>query len=156
MKRFLVVTFSVLAIWLFCLQVPINSQYSSMMTDTHLQNIDAKLKHLSRIHQRDATFQLYSTQNHYTFLMLDARDGRVWQLHWSTKEDGYEGTSPINAKPLVPTNDKNKGRFTLYPTANFWNYILLDQHTGSSWACQFSVDKPELRFIKRLSGPKHY
>ena len=156
MKRLLVAALSILVISLLCLQSPINSQYSSMMTDTHLQNIEIKANNLSRIQQGDAIFQLYSTQNHYTFLMLDTRDGRIWQLHWSTKEDGYEGTAPINVKPLVPTNDKNKGRFTLYPTMNFWNYILLDQHTGSSWACQFSVDKPELRLIKRLSYAKHY
>lgn len=31
-------------------------------------------------------FKLYSTQNMYTFLLLDQIDGRMWQVQWSLKE----------------------------------------------------------------------
>ena len=40
-------------------------------------------------------FNLYSTQNMWTFIMLDEIDGRTWQVQWST--DGKEGIVPINA-----------------------------------------------------------
>ena len=40
-------------------------------------------------------FNLYPTQNMWTFIMLDEIDGRTWQVQWST--DGKEGIVPINA-----------------------------------------------------------
>ena len=40
-------------------------------------------------------FNLYPTQNMWTFIMLDEVDGRTWQVQWST--DGKEGIAPINA-----------------------------------------------------------
>ncbi|WP_152570458.1 hypothetical protein [Porphyromonas cangingivalis] len=32
-------------------------------------------------------FKLHPTQNMYNFLLLDQRDGRVWQVQWSFNED---------------------------------------------------------------------
>ena len=126
------------------------------MTDIHLMNIENRLKHLSRIQSADANFQLYLTRNHSIFLLLDTRDGRIWQLHWSIKEEAYQGLDTLNPKSLIPTTDKNRGRFTLYPTTNAWNYILLDQDNGMAWLCQFTVDKPEQRFITPLSSSRKY
>ena len=40
-------------------------------------------------------FNLYATQNMWTFILLDEVDGRTWQVQWST--DGKEGIVPINA-----------------------------------------------------------
>jgi len=40
-------------------------------------------------------FNLYPTQNMWTFILLDEVDGRTWQVQWST--DGKEGIVPINA-----------------------------------------------------------
>jgi hypothetical protein len=44
-------------------------------------------------------FNLYSTQNMWTFILLDEVDGRTWQVQWST--DGSEGIVPINAVPTL-------------------------------------------------------
>lgn len=41
-------------------------------------------------------FNLYSTQNMWTFILLDQVDGRTWQVQWSTS--GKEGIVPINAE----------------------------------------------------------
>jgi hypothetical protein len=30
-------------------------------------------------------FTLYSTQNMYTFILLDQVDGKTWQVQWSTE-----------------------------------------------------------------------
>ena len=40
-------------------------------------------------------FNLYATQNMWTFILLDEIDGRTWQVQWSL--DGKEGIVPINA-----------------------------------------------------------
>lgn len=40
-------------------------------------------------------FNLYATQNMWTFILLDQIDGRTWQVQWSL--DGKEGIVPINA-----------------------------------------------------------
>lgn len=39
-------------------------------------------------------FNLYPTQNMWTFILLDEVDGRTWQVQWSL--DGKEGIVPIN------------------------------------------------------------
>lgn len=31
-------------------------------------------------------FELYPTQNHYTFILLDKIEGRTWQVHWGFDE----------------------------------------------------------------------
>lgn len=40
-------------------------------------------------------FNLYATQNMWTFILLDEIDGRTWQVQWST--NGTECIVPINA-----------------------------------------------------------
>ena len=45
-------------------------------------------------------FNLYATQNMWTFILLDEVDGRTWQVQWST--DGKEGIVPINAPNSEP------------------------------------------------------
>ena len=42
-------------------------------------------------------FNLYPTQNMWTFILLDEIDGRTWQVQWSTS--GNEGIMPINDTP---------------------------------------------------------
>jgi hypothetical protein len=39
-------------------------------------------------------FILYSTQNMYTFILLDQLDGRTWQVQWST-DPNNRGIFPI-------------------------------------------------------------
>ncbi len=152
MKRLLVVLSCVLGVYLFGSLMPINSQtYSNLTLESELRGIRQST---SRIQKMDAAFQLYSTQNHSTLLMLDTRDGRIWQVHWSIKEDSYTGTIPINSKSLAGQN--KPGRFTLYPTTNVWNFILLDQDNGRTWQCQFAVNDPKARFIQPINTSRKY
>lgn len=39
-------------------------------------------------------FELYKTQNLYNFILVDTRDGRTWQVRWSTEPDN-RGIMPI-------------------------------------------------------------
>jgi hypothetical protein len=88
-----------------------------------------------------APYRLFATQNTYTLLKLDTRDGRVWQLQWGDKDHRF--IQPINEKGLV--SGARAGRFTLYPTKNIYTFILLDQDTGDVWHVQWGG--PADRFI---------
>lgn len=39
-------------------------------------------------------FELYKTQNLYNLILVDTRDGRTWQVQWSTEPDN-RGIMPI-------------------------------------------------------------
>ncbi len=39
-------------------------------------------------------FELHKTQNLYNFILVDTRDGRTWQVQWSTEPDD-RGIMPI-------------------------------------------------------------
>lgn len=81
----------------------------------------------------DAIYRHFYTQNIYTLLKLDTRNGRIWQVQWGDKDHRF--TSPLN---LVALSDESKpGRFTLYPTKNIFTFLLLDQDTGETWHIQW-------------------
>jgi len=88
----------------------------------------------------DVPFRLFKTQNMWTQLLLDTRDGRVWQVAFAVEKGAFRGKIPISSAPLVTPPGK-VGRFTLYPTQNMWTFLLLDTEEGSVWQCQFSMEK---------------
>jgi WD40 repeat protein len=89
-----------------------------------------------------APYRLFKTSNIYTFLKLDTSTGKVWQVQWSTGENRF--TVPLNTNVLVAGG--KAGRFTLYPTTNIYNFILLDQETGNTWQVQWGINE-ESRMI---------
>jgi len=93
----------------------------------------------------DVPFRLFKTQNIWTYLLLDTRNGRIWQVNYSIDSNVASVKIPINDTALV-AGEKEVGRFTLYPTHNMWTFLLLDQETGNVWQCQFSIDDNH-RFI---------
>ncbi len=46
--------------------------------------------------EQNGRFTLYPTQNMFTFMMLDRKDARIWQLQWSFESEnrGIVGTIP--------------------------------------------------------------
>ena len=97
----------------------------------------------------DAPFRLYRTKNIYTFLKLDTRTGLIWQLQWNT-DPAKRFVDPINLKPLA--DGKKAGRFTLYPSVNIYNFILLDQEDGRQWEVQWHTE-PQNRLIEAIVPP---
>lgn len=81
-------------------------------------------------------FVLYPTTNIYTFLKLDTRNGKIWQVQYSLDENEFE--VPLNNKELVIYG--KAGQFALYPTANNWTFILLDTVNGLTYHVQWSHD----------------
>lgn len=98
----------------------------------------------------DAPFRLFPTKNIYTFLKLDTRTGQIWQLQWNT-EPAKRLVEAVNLKPLA--DGKKTGRFTLYPSFNIFNFILLDQEDGRQWEVQWNTD-PEKRFVEAIVAPQ--
>lgn len=85
-------------------------------------------------------YQLFPTQNYWTFIKLDTRNGKMWQVHFSVKDDNNKGELVLNSLPLVDKEDEVKGRFTLYPTENMYNFLLLDQIDGVVVQVQWSLE----------------
>ena len=71
-------------------------------------------------------------------------------VQYSVEKSTSAFTWTIDDTPLEDATTENIGRFTLYPTANRFNYILLDQFTGKTWQVQYSLDKQEYNFRIRI------
>ena len=90
--------------------------------------------------KNDVKYQLFATQNMWNFIKLDTSTGQMWQVQYDVG-----GTNRmevfLNVLPLLihPSDEKN-GRFTLYPTQNIYNFILLDQIDGRVWQVQWSTN----------------
>ena len=85
-------------------------------------------------------YQLFPTENIWTFLKLDTSNGKIWQVQYSVNND-YRGEVVLNSQALVEGDAAKNGRFTLYPTKNMFNFILLDQRDGRTWQVQWSVEE---------------
>lgn len=83
---------------------------------------------------------MFPTENIWTFLKLDTRSGKIWQVQYSM-DDNYRGEVVLNNKELATGDAAGNGRFTLYQTKNMYNFILLDQIDGKMWQVQWSVDE---------------
>ncbi len=95
-----------------------------------------------------ARYKLFPTQNMWTFLKLDTKTGKIWQVQYSTKGAEYRFETVLNSKTLSYKEDI--GRFTLYPTTNTYNFILLDQIDGYTYQVQWSGDR-ENRMVLPIS-----
>ena len=93
------------------------------------------------------TYRLFSTRNMYTFIKLDTRNGKMWQVQWGT-ESKYRFENTLSDISQVTKDEEKNGRFFLYPTKNIYNFILLDQIDGRTWQIQWG--KEEERAVIRI------
>ena len=92
-------------------------------------------------------YKLFPTQNKWTFIKLDTRYGKLWQVHFSVTSEDYSGQLIINDNPLIFLDSQaSPGRFTIYPTENIYNFLMLDQRDGRVFQVQWSPE-PENRGI---------
>jgi hypothetical protein len=84
-------------------------------------------------------FRLFSTQNKWTYIKLNTRNGQMWQVQYSLEDDNME--IPLSLVTRVSKEEEKNGRFFLYPTQNIWNFILLDQVDGRVWQVQWSQEQ---------------
>lgn len=101
--------------------------------------------------QENVVYKLFPTTNMWNFIKLDTRNGKMWQVQYSIKdEDGYRGEVVLNGSSLLPNGNGGNGRFTLIPTQNMYNFILLDQQSGNTWQVQWSFEE-EQRLVIPIS-----
>lgn len=81
-------------------------------------------------------YQLFPTNNMWTFIKLNTRNGQMWQVQFSV--NGERSVIDLNSISLVLSEEEKNGRFNLYPTENIWTFILLDQIDGRTWQVQWS------------------
>jgi len=84
-------------------------------------------------------YRLFPTQNTWTFIKLNTRNGQMWQVQYDVKGDNRMETY-LNFVPLVAKEKELNGRFTLYSTQNIYTFILLDQLDGKMWQVQWSME----------------
>jgi hypothetical protein len=94
-----------------------------------------------------AVYKLFQTENMWTFIKLNTRNGKMWQVQFDVQGDTRLETF-LNMIPLVSENNEVSGRFTLYPTQNIYTFMLLDQLDGKIWQVQWSNE-----FEKRIILP---
>ena len=88
----------------------------------------------------NSIYQLFPTKNYWTFIKLDTRNGKMWQVQFSIADDKNTGELILNSLSLVDKEQEINGRFTLYPTENMYNFLLLDQISGIVVQVQWSLD----------------
>ena len=95
--------------------------------------------------QEVAVYRLFPTENMWTFIKLNTRNGKMWQVQYDVSGDNRFETY-LNLVSLVATEKEVNGRFLLYSTQNIYTFILLDQIEGNTWQVQWSLE-PENRGI---------
>jgi hypothetical protein len=90
-------------------------------------------------------YRLFSTKNTYNFIKLNTRNGQMWQVQWSLKDNQFE--TKLSDISRVNKDEEKNGRFFLYPTTNIYNFILLDQIDGRAWQVQWSIEEKDRMVI---------
>ena len=83
------------------------------------------------------TYELFKTQNMWTFLKLNTKNGTITQVQYALNDEN-RGEVVLNFVPLAIGENAVPGRFTLYPTENMWTFIMVDQIDGRLWQVQWS------------------
>lgn len=90
-------------------------------------------------------YELYRTDNMWTFLKLETSTGKIWQVQYAVG-DGDAFQVVLNDISLAFDGMETAGRFKLHPTDNIYNFLLLDTHTGSVWQAQW-LQNPDNRGV---------
>jgi hypothetical protein len=115
---------TLIALFLFVFSA--NSQEKQTTPFQEIQNSD------------NSVFKIFPTPNMYTFIKLDTRNGKMWQVQWSIDNE-YRFETILSDIPRAYGKEEKNGRFTLYSTTNIYNLILLDQIDGRVWQVQWST-----------------
>lgn len=111
-----------------------------------LKNNDSTPNLLNNQTFETVKYRLFPTQNMWTFIKLNTRNGEMWQVQYDVNENN-RGEVNLNFIPLVTKNEETNGRFTLYSTQNIYTFILLDQVDGRTWQVQWSTKTKERLII---------
>lgn len=91
----------------------------------------------------NVTYRLFKTQNIHIFIKLDTRNGKMTLVQFSASNANDMMQVKLNDTELASGADAKNGRFYLYPTDNFYTFLLIDQIDGRVWQVQWSTDPDE-------------
>ncbi len=89
----------------------------------------------------NVNYRLFKTQNIHIFIKLNTANGTMKLVQYSTSDFTSIMQVSLSDTVLATGTDAKKGRFYLYPTDNFFTFLLLDQIDGRVWQVQWSVDE---------------
>ena len=93
-------------------------------------------------------FQMFATDNMWTFILLDSYNGRLWQVQYSTQDLDNLFCIPINKYELVENNERCI--FSIQPLTSMYQYYLINDNTGDMWKFQWSTKGDDYRWIERF------
>ncbi|WP_027727678.1 hypothetical protein [Treponema sp. C6A8] len=90
----------------------------------------------------NARYRLFPTVNTWVYLKLDTMTGKIWCVQFSIDGEEHRHESPLSLLDITTTCELERkvGRYTLYPTRNSFNFIMLDQIDGVAFQVQWSLD----------------
>ena len=94
-------------------------------------------------------FQLFATQNMWTFILLDSYQGRLWQVQYSSSDLENLICIPINNTALV--GDSNRCIFTIHPLTSMFQFYLINESNGDMWKFQWSTKGDDYRWIEKFN-----
>ncbi|MEP6794673.1 MAG: hypothetical protein ABJB16_10135 [Saprospiraceae bacterium] len=98
------------------------------------QNDDAARQNINAV-----PYRLFPTQNMWTFIKLNTRNGQMWQVQFAMEDENRFITN-LSLEALAPRDKEVNDRFTLYSTQNIYTFILIDQLDGKTWQVQWSTE----------------
>lgn len=93
-------------------------------------------------------YRLFKTQNMHIFIKLDTRNGKMTMVQFSTSDVNSIMQVTLSDKELATGAEAKNGRFYLYPTDNFYTFLLIDQTDGRVWQVQWSTNTKECGLIR--------
>lgn len=132
----------------FCILPSFAQKVTTARIDSLLKVNNAWLEQIELDISLKHRYKLYPTENIYTFLQLDTKTGMIEQVQWSL-DSNDEGYVTINGDDLTYGFGLGSGSFELYPTKNFYQFILLNKTTGMKWHVQWGMKSSE-RWIRRI------
>ena len=92
-------------------------------------------------HNSATRFKLYPTTNMYNFLKLDTRLGDVTAVQFDINGPNEYEYHVGSVWKSIPVDQQVDGRYELYPTQNYYTFLLLDQIDGKVYHVQWSMER---------------
>lgn len=137
MKRFVIIAMCILAF----VSISCNNRGKANSELSHKDSLLLEQLQVFQSQLREAQFKLYSTKNMYTYLELNTVTGQIWIVQWSIENDKRFRYVLDTDVRITKEDDPICGRFSLHPTENMYNFILLDNINGNCWQVQWSFDE---------------
>ena len=92
-------------------------------------------------HNSATRFKLYPTTNMYNFLKLDTRLGDVTAVQFDINGPNEYEYHVGSVWKSIPVDQQVDGRYELYPTQNYYTFLLLDQIDEKVYHVQWSMER---------------